>query len=62
MIAKVICWAPDRDTAIARMEAALRSMTIEGIKTIIPYQLRILGNRFFRDGQVDTLFLPRRLG
>jgi len=61
MIAKVICWAKDRPTAIARMEAALQSMRVTGIKTIIPFHLRILGNRFFRDGQVDTTFLPRRM-
>lgn len=62
MIAKVLCWAKDRPSAIARMEAALHSMKVGGITTIIPFHLRILGNRFFRDGQVDTLFLPRRLG
>ncbi len=62
MIAKVIVWARDRNAAIARMEAALRSMRVSGIKTIIPMHLRILGNRFYRDGQVDTLFVPRRLG
>jgi biotin carboxylase len=44
------------------MEAALGAMRIGGIKTIIPFHLRILGNRFFRDGQVDTTFLPRRMG
>lgn len=62
MIAKVICWGRDRRAAIARMEAALRSMRVDGIRTTIPFHLRILGNRFFRDGQVDTTFLPRRMG
>jgi acetyl-CoA carboxylase biotin carboxylase subunit len=62
MIAKVICWGKDRQVAIARMEAALHSMRVTGIRTIIPFHLRILGNRFFRDGQVDTTFLPRRMG
>jgi acetyl-CoA carboxylase biotin carboxylase subunit len=62
MIAKVIVWARDRAAAIARMEAALKSMRVGGIKTIIPLHLRILGNKFFRDGQVDTLFVPRRMG
>ncbi len=62
MIAKLIVWARDRNSAIARMEAALRAMRVAGIHTIIPLHLRILGNRFFRDGQVDTLFVPRRLG
>jgi len=61
MIAKVICWGKDRPSAIARMEAALHMMRVDGIRTIIPFHLRILGNRFFRDGQVDTTFLPRRM-
>lgn len=62
MIAKVICWSRDRPSAIGRMEAALHSMRVAGIPTIIPFHLRILGNRFFRDGQIDTLFVPRRIG
>jgi acetyl-CoA carboxylase, biotin carboxylase subunit len=62
MIAKVVVWARDRNAAIARMESALRSMRVSGIQTIIPMHLRILGNRFFRDAQLDTLFVPRRLG
>jgi acetyl-CoA carboxylase biotin carboxylase subunit len=62
MVAKVICWGKDRAAAIARMEGALQSMRVTGIRTIIPFHLRILGNRFYRDGQVDTTFLPRRMG
>jgi biotin carboxylase len=44
------------------MEAALHAMRVSGIPTIVPFHLRILGNRFFRDGQIDTLFVPRRIG
>jgi len=61
MIAKVICWAPTRPEAIARMEAALRGMIVEGVRTTIPVHLRILGNRFFRDAELDTHFLLHRL-
>lgn len=59
MVAKVICWAPDRPRAIARMEAALANMRIGGIRTNIPYHLRILGNAYFRRGELDTHFLKR---
>lgn len=62
MIAKVICWAPDRAKVIARMEAALAALHIEGIRTNVPYHLRILGNAYFRRGEIDTHFLERRVG
>jgi acetyl-CoA carboxylase biotin carboxylase subunit len=61
LIAKVICWDQDRPSAIARMEAALRSMIVEGIKTTISLHLRILGNAYFRAGMIDTHFFERRI-
>lgn len=61
MIAKVICWDEDRASCIERMVAALRGMRIEGIKTSIPYHLRLLGNAYFRRGEVTTQFIERRL-
>ncbi len=61
MIAKVICWDEDRPSAIERMRATLRGARIEGIKTTIPYHLRILGNAYFRSGDVTTQFIQRRL-
>ncbi|MCD6352327.1 MAG: acetyl-CoA carboxylase biotin carboxylase subunit [Armatimonadetes bacterium] len=61
MIAKVICWDRTRLDAIARMEATLRGMRIEGIKTTIPLHLRILRNAYFRSGQIDTHFMEHRL-
>ncbi len=61
MIAKVICWDETRDSCIERMEATLRGMRIEGIKTTIPYHLRLLGNAYFRRGEVTTQFVERRL-
>ncbi len=61
MIAKVICWDRTRELAIARMEATLRNIVIEGIKTTIPLHLKILGNAYFRAGMIDTHFIERRL-
>ncbi len=61
MIAKVICWDEDRDSVIERMRATLRGSRIEGIKTSIPYHLRLLGNAYFRRGEVTTQFIQRRL-
>ena len=61
MIAKVICWDEDRPSCIERMEAALRGMRIEGIKTTVPYHLLLLGNAYFRRGEITTQFIQRRL-
>ncbi len=61
MIAKVICWDQDRATAIERMGAALRGMRVEGVKTSIPYHLKLLGNAYFRRGEVTTQFVERRM-
>lgn len=62
MIAKVVCWDRTRPEAITRMEATLRGMQVEGIKTTIPLHLRILRNAYFRSGRIDTHFIERRLG
>src|SRR5439155_23441664 len=57
MIAKVIATAETRDLAIARLMAALRSYAILGIRTNIPFLLRVLEHPRFRAGDVDTGFL-----
>jgi len=61
MVAKVICWDHTREAAIAKMEGALSGMVVKGIRTTIPFHLRLLGNAHFRRGQVDTHFLERRM-
>ncbi len=57
MVAKVIASAETRDAAIARLSAALREFPILGIRTNIPFLLRILDHPRFRAGAVDTGFL-----
>lgn len=61
MIAKLIVWGQDRDEAIRRMRRALQEYIIEGIKTTIPFHLRILDNAFFQRGDFYTNFIQRRL-
>lgn len=61
MIAKIIAWAPTREQAIARMERALRETVIEGVHTTIPFHLQLLGNAFFRKGDIYTNFIARRM-
>ena len=57
LLAKVIASAETRDQTIARLAAALRSFPILGIRTNIPFLLRILDHPRFRNATADTGFL-----
>jgi len=59
MIAKLIVHADTREEAIKRMARALDEYIIEGIKTTIPFHQRIMINKEFIEGLVDTGFLER---
>ncbi len=62
LLAKIIAWAPTRSEAIERMSRALRETVIEGVATTVPFHLEVLGNGFYRKGDVYTNFIARRLG
>jgi acetyl-CoA carboxylase biotin carboxylase subunit len=62
MLAKVIASGETRQLAIARLTAALRAFPILGIRTNIPFLLRVLDHTAFRAGEVDTGFLDREAG
>jgi 3-methylcrotonyl-CoA carboxylase alpha subunit len=57
MLAKLICFASDRDAAIARLERALRDYTILGTKTNVSWLRRVIAHPAFREGLVSTRFL-----
>jgi acetyl/propionyl-CoA carboxylase alpha subunit len=57
MLAKLICFAADRDAAIARLERALRDYTILGTKTNVSWLRRVISHPAFREGLVSTRFL-----
>ena len=59
MLAKVIASAETREAAIARLAGALREYPILGVRTNIPFLIRILEHPQFRAGDVDTGFLDR---
>ncbi|MBW2518768.1 MAG: acetyl-CoA carboxylase biotin carboxylase subunit [Deltaproteobacteria bacterium] len=59
MIAKLIVHADTRIEAIKRMERALDEFIIGGIKTTIEFHQRIMCNKDFIDGDIDTGFLER---
>lgn len=61
MLAKLIVWAPDRESALDRMERALHEFIIEGITTTIPFHLKIMSNPYFRSGNFDTHFIDKHL-
>ena len=62
LIGKLICWAPTRDTAIARTKRALEETVIQGIKTTVPLYIEIMDNEFYKRGTVMTNFLKTRMG
>jgi acetyl-CoA carboxylase biotin carboxylase subunit len=54
LLAKLIVGAPDRAAAIARARRALGEFSIEGVKTTIPFHLRVLSDERFVAGRFDT--------
>jgi acetyl-CoA carboxylase biotin carboxylase subunit len=57
LVAKVIAFAPTRDLAIRKMQVALETTTVVGIKTNIPLHLAILADPDFRKGKYNTQFM-----
>src|SRR5688572_8484221 len=60
MLAKVICWAPDRAQAFARLRAALERVDIVGLKTNARFLWDILGDERVLAGDVSTRYLEQR--
>jgi acetyl-CoA carboxylase biotin carboxylase subunit len=59
MIGKLIVHQPTRTEAIACMKRALRELRVEGVKTTVPLQEKILDHAAFIDHRVDTTFIER---
>lgn len=62
MIGKLITYGETRDIAIARMKNALAELIIEGIKTNIDLQLRIMNDENFQIGGTNIHYLEKKLG
>jgi len=62
LLGKVIVWGETREEALDRMARALEETTIEGVKTSIPFHLRLLRDARFRRGEVHTRFVEQLLG
>jgi len=57
LIAKLIVKGSDRLDAIKKMERALEEFIIEGVKTTIPFHLKVMRDENYRKGKFDTHFL-----
>ncbi|EGK14330.1 acetyl-CoA carboxylase, biotin carboxylase [Desmospora sp. 8437] len=59
MVAKLIVWGKDREEAILRMKRALAEFAIDGVNTTIPFHLKLLNNRKFKQGDFHIQFLEK---
>jgi acetyl-CoA carboxylase biotin carboxylase subunit len=59
LIAKLVVWGETRAHAIQRMRRALREYMVDGIKTNIPFHQKVMDNRDYRAGKVDTSFITK---
>ena len=60
LIGKLIVRAGTREEALRKMKAALCELVIEGIKTNIHQQLRLIGDEKFMSGEYDLTFMEGR--
>lgn len=60
MIGKLIVWAETRDKAIARMKRAIKEFSIGGIKTTLPFHLRMMDNEDFKQSRIYTKYLEEK--
>jgi acetyl-CoA carboxylase biotin carboxylase subunit len=54
LLAKLIATGASRDEAIERMRGALAGFVVAGVKTVIPFQQRVMDSSEFRAGAVHT--------
>jgi acetyl-CoA carboxylase biotin carboxylase subunit len=59
IISKLVAWGKDRTEAIARMKRALAEYVVTGVKTTIPFHIRVMNNRHFIEGNFDTNFIDK---
>lgn len=61
LVAKLVIWGRDREETISRSVRALSEFNVVGIETTVPFHKKVLGNAFFRRGEVYTNFVARRI-
>ena len=61
MLLKQIVWGRTWEEAVNRMRRCLGEYVIRGIKTTIPFYIRVMEDRVFRSGQFTTGYVQERL-
>ena len=61
LTAKMIVWGENRKEAIACCKRALSEFIVDGIKTTIPFQQKVLDNKSFVDGNYNTGFVENMM-
>jgi biotin carboxylase len=62
LLAKLVVWAPTREEAIAKMDAALGETLIIGVDTLIPLHRAIMNETDFRNREVNVEYLDGHPG
>jgi 3-methylcrotonyl-CoA carboxylase alpha subunit len=60
LIAKLIAWGADRDTARLRLGRALAETAVLGVATNLRFLARVVADAEFAAGMIDTGFIARR--
>ncbi len=61
MLAKLIVWAPDRPSAVSRLDRALSEYQIRGVATTLTLFRALVGMEAFLDADFHTGFLDELL-
>jgi acetyl-CoA carboxylase biotin carboxylase subunit len=61
LLGKLIVWAEDRATALARLQRALCELEIDGVVTTVPLHRALARDADVRAARIDTTFLERWL-
>ncbi|MGI9281184.1 MAG: acetyl-CoA carboxylase biotin carboxylase subunit [Endozoicomonas sp.] len=61
LIAKIITYGPDRETALTRMKNALDEAVVDGIRTNIPLHQDLVKDKNFQEGGVSIHYLEKKL-
>jgi acetyl-CoA carboxylase, biotin carboxylase subunit len=59
LLAEFIAHGRDRAESVARMRRALEEFTLSGIKTSIPFHLKVLHDPVFLKGEADTTYVDQ---
>jgi len=59
MIAKLVVWGPDRNSALLKLRSCLAEFNVAGLSTNINFLMDLAAHPEFIKGNVDTEFIPR---